>query len=551
MHKGTNACKGVLALLVCVMLGVAAWALTGMCSVSASADEGKRLTTDDVGGTFETDGYTLAVAGTGDDFDYTLKLSLYYTAGHGGYEFTVKAGSDNAVIWGGDAVSTDENVAVIESGFNVVGGQLRVVPRGVGTAVCTYTIKDTHPGEEGDASYDFYNGYTVRLQVEVADTADYFTFEPDAVNPMDSAKVACVQYNAGATVDWNNLESRRADIGEFIYKIKINGKGYAALLDENNYVLNVHIHASNNILIRLFHKDTRLAIPYKDGDVLVLEKGLRLVECPDQTIASARYVGSVGCKYKMLARDQKFVYNGDTQLWSIDAYAVTGVSLDKEEAVIDIDGTATLTATVTGGAEIREQGLDGVQWASSDPSVATVDQSGRVTGHKVGEAVITAQSLHSDAQSACVVLVAGANDVTGVTVEIGSVALTVGETTTATYVLRGGTSVGEAATVKWSSTNPSVATVDETTGVVTAVGNGTTTIRATATSGDTVAVGSVNVTVTEKSSQDGETGDTATPPAKKAKCGGTLTGSSAIASLLFFGIAGLLALRAKNRRCER
>lgn len=52
--------------------------------------------------------------------------------------------------------------------------------------------------------------------------------------------------------------------------------------------------------------------------------------------------------------------------------------------VILVGGTGSLTATTTEGDDAS------YSWASSDEAVATVDDSGLVTGHRVGEATITA-----------------------------------------------------------------------------------------------------------------------------------------------------------------
>ena len=75
------------------------------------------------------------------------------------------------------------------------------------------------------------------------------------------------------------------------------------------------------------------------------------------------------------------------------------ISLDKTELAMAPDGTYTLTATVVPeGSEIT--------WSSSDPSVASVNDLGKVTAHKVGSATITVASTYDSSKSAsCAVTV--------------------------------------------------------------------------------------------------------------------------------------------------
>jgi len=73
------------------------------------------------------------------------------------------------------------------------------------------------------------------------------------------------------------------------------------------------------------------------------------------------------------------------QLMSVKAPDATAISLDKEEAEIEISGTVTLNATLT-----PSNSESPITWESSDESVATVN-NGVVTGVKAGTAIITAK----------------------------------------------------------------------------------------------------------------------------------------------------------------
>ena len=74
---------------------------------------------------------------------------------------------------------------------------------------------------------------------------------------------------------------------------------------------------------------------------------------------------------------------------------VTGVSLNKTSTTIALNGTETLTATVTPDNASNKN----ITWASSDESVATVE-NGTVTALKVGTATITATAQDGSGVSA-------------------------------------------------------------------------------------------------------------------------------------------------------
>lgn len=121
--------------------------------------------------------------------------------------------------------------------------------------------------------------------------------------------------------------------------------------------------------------------------------------------------------------------------------------------------TTLLSNTAVGGT-----------WSSSNPFIATVSPVGLVTGVNVGTATIS------------YVLPSGCFRTMVVTVKqlpgpiVGNLGICVGATTTLT----------DAGGVSWSSSTPSVATIGATSGVVTGIAPGTTTITFTASTGCTV-----------------------------------------------------------------
>ena len=73
-------------------------------------------------------------------------------------------------------------------------------------------------------------------------------------------------------------------------------------------------------------------------------------------------------------------------------YAVEGIILDKTEGILNVGNTVTITATVAPEKATNPA----VTWSSSDESVATVDETGKITAVATGNATITVTS-NSDA----------------------------------------------------------------------------------------------------------------------------------------------------------
>ena len=157
-----------------------------------------------------------------------------------------------------------------------------------------------------------------------------------------------------------------------------------------------------------------------------------------------------------------------------DQFTVESVSL-QETAKIEVGKSVTLTYTVA-----PEDCADTVTWSSSDTSVATVsnggDNVGQVTGVAAGEATITLQV--GNLMDTCTVTVVEGDtvEVTGVTLNKNELTLTEGNSEKLVATVTPDNATDK--TVTWTSNKTDVATVEN--GVVTAVGEGTATIKATA-----------------------------------------------------------------------
>ena len=174
---------------------------------------------------------------------------------------------------------------------------------------------------------------------------------------------------------------------------------------------------------------------------------------------------------------------------------ITEISLDKSSATLTEGETTTLTATV-----LPENTTDSksVSWSSSNSEVATVDANGTVTAKRAGTAVITATSTNGKTAGCTVTVSKKEIPITEISLDKSSATLTEGETTTlVATVLPENTTYGKS--VKWSSSNVAVATVDLM-GKVTAKSAGTAIITATSENGKTA---SCTVTVNKKDTYTG------------------------------------------------
>ena len=151
---------------------------------------------------------------------------------------------------------------------------------------------------------------------------------------------------------------------------------------------------------------------------------------------------------------------------AVTVYAkATAIALDKTAVDLYVEEEQTIVATVT------PQGTRAVTFASSDETIATVDNNGKIVAVAAGTASITA-SLDGVTQT-CTVRVY--NRVKTILLNVATLALYTGETHTLVVTTDPATGVKA---VQFASENTQVATVDEH-GTITVVGAGSTTITAT------------------------------------------------------------------------
>ena len=172
---------------------------------------------------------------------------------------------------------------------------------------------------------------------------------------------------------------------------------------------------------------------------------------------------------------------------------ITNVMINPSNKIIKKNETFKISATVnpTNTTENKT-----ITWITSDSTVATVDQSGLVTGKQNGTAIITAKASNGKT-AICSITVNTPTDpstpdtpvtptvipITSVTVNPTATTIKKGATARITATINP-TNTTQSKTITWTTSNGAVATVNAS-GVVTGTGNGTATITARASNGKT------------------------------------------------------------------
>ena len=171
---------------------------------------------------------------------------------------------------------------------------------------------------------------------------------------------------------------------------------------------------------------------------------------------------------------------------TVTVVPVATVTVAPGTLALQVGQTGTLTPTTRDAANNVLTGRE-VTWSSSNPAVATV-ANGTVTAVAPGTATITAAS---EGKTGTATVTVTAVPVATVGVSPQTVSLTIGGTQQVTATPRDGQGNPLQRPVTWQTGNANVATVSQT-GLITAVGAGTTNVTATSEG----KVGTVSVTVT-------------------------------------------------------
>ena len=203
--------------------------------------------------------------------------------------------------------------------------------------------------------------------------------------------------------------------------------------------------------------------------------------------------------------------------------ALTGCSSLNSIAILPAAGSVSLTGvgqtaqfTAVGASQVgsgptsTSNITNSVNWSVTNPGVATISSTGLATAVGAGHTEVNAESGGLVASSDLTVALAGGGGTTGtnaiptLTVIPGSQSVLT-PNQTSQFIAIGTNSSGATTNltnqVAWSSSSAQIATVGATTGLATAVGQGTTTITALYNSGGGVVTGTATFTVTGGTTQ--------------------------------------------------
>lgn len=157
--------------------------------------------------------------------------------------------------------------------------------------------------------------------------------------------------------------------------------------------------------------------------------------------------------------------------------SVNDVKLSSTKLTMTVGDTKSISATVTPSNATNQA----VTWSSSNSSIVSVDQTGKITGVGVGTATITAKTKDGN-KTASATITVSAPAVSSISMSASTSTIYVGNYLYPTITYNPSDATGKSVT--WSSSDTSIATV-RVDGRVTGISEGNVTIKATTPNGKT------------------------------------------------------------------
>ncbi|MFT3869413.1 MAG: glycoside hydrolase family 48 protein [Nibricoccus sp.] len=303
-------------------------------------------------------------------------------------------------------------------------------------------------------------------------------------------------YYAAATQRWGTLDTASRDLAQQILDrmwtkyYEPNGKGVAVTESRADF---------RRFFDQTVYIPTGWSGKMANGDVIV--PGVKFIDIrskyrsdPDWAALVTAYNSGTDYKkayHRFWAQASIAIANAEYGRFfgtPVTNVPVTGVTVAPTSATVNLGSTTTLVATVSPSNATNKA----VTWTSNNPAVASVSNSGVVTGSMAGSTMVTVTTQDGGFTASSAITVTNVVvPVTGVTVAPTSASVNVGATTTLTATVSPSNATNK--TVTWSSSNTSVATVNSS-GVVTGVAAGSATITATTQSGGFTASSAITVT---------------------------------------------------------
>lgn len=281
--------------------------------------------------------------------------------------------------------------------------------------------------------------YSIDLakNAKIAGITAQFTFDPDVLEAVGDG-VDAKGYIKNAVKKGNVSEGTFGD-----FYVNTDGRiGIVAILNDND---KDKLADGNVAKISFKVKDTA------KGDIGLKVKNLEFCDVNSEDIPTSEI---------------SVTKDNDAQIKVV--VPATGITVDKTATTIVKGATDKLTATL-----VPADANGTITWSTSDSSVATVSSDGTVTAVKNGTATVTAKCGDLSAQTKVTVI----NPLKAITITGTTHSIKKGQTTQLGLTYDPADTTDSVAAT-WTSSNTSVATVSKT-GLVTALKDGSTTIKAT------------------------------------------------------------------------
>ena len=281
--------------------------------------------------------------------------------------------------------------------------------------------------------------YSIDLakNAKIAGITAQFTFDPDVLEAVGDG-VDAKGYVKNAVKKGNVSEGTFGD-----FYVNTDGRiGIVAILNDND---KDKLADGNVAKISFKVKDTA------KGDIGLKVKNLEFCDVNSEDIPTSEI---------------SVTKDNDAQIKVV--VPATGITVDKTATTIVKGATDKLTATL-----VPADANGTITWSTSDSSVATVSSDGTVTAVKNGTATVTAKCSDLSAQTKVTVI----NPLKAITITGTTHSIKKGQTTQLGLTYDPADTTDSVAAT-WTSSNTSVATVSKT-GLVTALKDGSTTIKAT------------------------------------------------------------------------
>lgn len=281
--------------------------------------------------------------------------------------------------------------------------------------------------------------YSIDLakNAKIAGITAQFTFDPDVLEAVGDG-VDAKGYVKNAVKKGNVSEGTFGD-----FYVNTDGRiGIVAILNDND---KDKLADGNVAKISFKVKDTA------KGDIGLKVKNLEFCDVNSEDIPTSEI---------------SVTKDNDAQIKVV--VPATGITVDKTATTIVKGATDKLTATL-----VPADANGTITWSTSDSSVATVSSDGTVTAVKNGTATVTAKCGDLSAQTKVTVI----NPLKAITITGTTHSIKKGQTTQLGLTYDPADTTDSVAAT-WTSSNTSVATVSKT-GLVTALKDGSTTIKAT------------------------------------------------------------------------